>query len=125
MALAIKPGTQETEHDSRWLESECGSRTVTLRPSRASARAAEKDTKTPEIPTCDKKIGTLAVEGAGEQLVAAYNLESPEALIKVFVSQSKCFTLVDRGKGLAAAQRSARWPAAARCAAAPTSARAR
>ena len=32
------------------------------------------------------------------------NLESPEALIKVFVSQSKCFTLVDRGKGLAAAQ---------------------
>src|SRR5205823_6377474 len=34
----------------------------------------------------------------------AYNLESPEALIKVFVSQSKCFTLLDRGKGLAAAQ---------------------
>src|SRR5204862_7270635 len=28
----------------------------------------------------------------------------PEALIKVFVSQSKCFTLLDRGKGLAAAQ---------------------
>ncbi|MGH7749513.1 MAG: CsgG/HfaB family protein, partial [Candidatus Dormibacteria bacterium] len=33
-----------------------------------------------------------------------YNLESPEALIKVFVAQSKCFTLLDRGKGLAAAQ---------------------
>jgi len=31
-------------------------------------------------------------------------LESPAALIKVFVSQSKCFTLVDRGKGLQAAQ---------------------
>jgi hypothetical protein len=31
-------------------------------------------------------------------------LESPEALIKVYVSKSKCFTLVDRGKGLAAAQ---------------------
>jgi curli biogenesis system outer membrane secretion channel CsgG len=33
-----------------------------------------------------------------------YQLESPEALIKVFVSESKCFTLLDRGKGLAAAQ---------------------
>jgi curli biogenesis system outer membrane secretion channel CsgG len=32
------------------------------------------------------------------------NLESPEALLKVYVSQSKCFTLVDRGKGLQAAQ---------------------
>ena len=31
-------------------------------------------------------------------------LESPEALIKVFLSESKCFTLVDRGKGLEAAQ---------------------
>jgi hypothetical protein len=29
----------------------------------------------------------------------------PEALLKVFVSQSGCFSLVDRGAGLAAAQR--------------------
>jgi len=35
---------------------------------------------------------------------AAYNLGSPETVIKVFVNQSKCFTLVDRGKGMAAAQ---------------------
>src|SRR6202035_1529998 len=28
----------------------------------------------------------------------------PAALIKIYVSQSKCFTLVDRGKGLAAAK---------------------
>jgi hypothetical protein len=34
-----------------------------------------------------------------------YNLESPEALIKVYAAESKCFTLVDRGKGLAAAER--------------------
>jgi curli biogenesis system outer membrane secretion channel CsgG len=31
-------------------------------------------------------------------------LDSPAALIKIYVSQSKCFTLVDRGKGLAAAK---------------------
>lgn len=66
------------------------------------ATAAEK--KEPVIPTCDKKIGTLAVTEPENKWWVALNLESPEALIKVFVSQSKCFTLVDRGKGLAAAQ---------------------
>lgn len=58
----------------------------------------------PQIPTCDKKIGTLAVTEPQNQWWTALNLESPAALIKVFVSESKCFTLVDRGKGLQAAQ---------------------
>ena len=58
----------------------------------------------PEIPTCEKKIGTLAIVEPTNRWWVQYNLESPEALIKVFVAQSKCFTLVDRGKGLAAAQ---------------------
>src|SRR5882672_3562562 len=68
-------------------------------------QAGEKDTKPPEIPTCDKKIGTLAVTEPESRWWERYQLESPEALIKVFVSQSKCFTLVDRGKGLAAAEK--------------------
>jgi curli biogenesis system outer membrane secretion channel CsgG len=62
------------------------------------------DTPPAEIPTCEKKIGTLAVTEPQNQWWTAYNLESPAALIKVFVSESKCFTLVDRGKGLQAAQ---------------------
>ncbi|MGY9105484.1 MAG: hypothetical protein ACKVG0_02905, partial [Alphaproteobacteria bacterium] len=33
-----------------------------------------------------------------------YGLGSPEALIKVFVNRSGCFTLVDRGRGLDLAQ---------------------
>jgi curli biogenesis system outer membrane secretion channel CsgG len=70
-----------------------------------SVRAGEKDTKEPVIPTCDKKIGTLAVTEPENRWWTGLNLESPEALIKVFVSQSKCFTLVDRGKGLAAAEK--------------------
>ena len=67
-----------------------------------AARAA--DAPPPEIPTCAKKIGTLAVTEPQNQWWTALNLDSPAALIKVFVSQSKCFTLVDRGKGLQAAQ---------------------
>ena len=70
----------------------------------AATVAARADAPQPEIPTCDKKIGTLAVTEPQNQWWLQYNLESPEALIKVYVSKSKCFTLVDRGKGLAAAQ---------------------
>jgi ABC-type sugar transport system substrate-binding protein len=69
----------------------------------ASAVAADKKAP-PEIPKCEKKIGTLAVTEPENKWWTSLQLESPEALIKVFVSQSGCFTLVDRGKGLAAAQ---------------------
>src|SRR5277367_4296103 len=58
----------------------------------------------PQIPVCDKKIGTLAVTEPENAWWTAMQLDSPAALIKVYVSQSKCFTLVDRGKGLAAAK---------------------
>src|SRR5579864_7513245 len=71
----------------------------------AAAIANAADPPPPQIPTCDKKIGTLAVTEPENKWWLAYNLESPEALIKVFVSQSKCFTLLDRGKGLAAAEK--------------------
>src|SRR5208283_4992909 len=69
-----------------------------------AAAVANADAPPPQIPTCDKKIGTLAVSEPQNQWWVALNLESPAALIKVFVSESKCFTLVDRGKGLQAAQ---------------------
>lgn len=59
----------------------------------------------PEIPTCTSRKGTLSIVEPDNKWWSSLNLESPEALIKVFVSQSKCFTLLDRGKGLSAAQR--------------------
>jgi curli biogenesis system outer membrane secretion channel CsgG len=63
-----------------------------------------EDAAPPQVPTCEKKIGTLAVHEPENQWWQALQLESPAALIKVYVSQSKCFTLVDRGKGLDAAK---------------------
>jgi curli biogenesis system outer membrane secretion channel CsgG len=68
-----------------------------------SAAAADANAQ-PQIPVCDKKIGTLAVTEPENPWWTAMQLDSPAALIKVYVSQSKCFTLVDRGKGLAAAK---------------------
>lgn len=67
--------------------------------------AVAKDESAPQIPVCDKKIGTLAVVEPEQKWWTQYNLESPEALLKVLVAESKCFTLLDRGKGLAAAQK--------------------
>jgi curli biogenesis system outer membrane secretion channel CsgG len=66
--------------------------------------ASAKDKPPPEIPKCDKRVGTMAVREPDVRWWQELNLESPETLIKYFVSQSNCFTLVDRGKGLAAAQ---------------------
>jgi curli biogenesis system outer membrane secretion channel CsgG len=68
------------------------------------AAAAADSNAPPQIPVCDKKIGTLAVTEPENAWWTAMQLDSPAALIKVYVSQSKCFTLVDRGKGLAAAK---------------------
>jgi curli biogenesis system outer membrane secretion channel CsgG len=73
----------------------------------ASAATAQqqRQQKQAEIPRCAQPIGVLAVEEPQRNWWSQLNLGSPEALIKVFVQQSGCFSLVDRGAGLAAAQR--------------------
>jgi hypothetical protein len=82
------------------LASILGVAAIELIPNLATAMEESPST----IPTCPKKIGTLAVKEPENNWWTAYQLESPAALIKVYVAQSKCFTLVDRGKGLEAAQ---------------------
>ncbi|MBM7122752.1 peptidoglycan-binding protein [Dyella kyungheensis] len=59
-----------------------------------------------QIPTCATKLGTLAVEEPerGVDWWSERQLPSPTKLIKVFVAKSGCFTLVDRGAGMAMAQ---------------------
>jgi len=71
----------------------------------SSASWAGSDAQ-PEMPRCSHKIGTLAVQEpqTGNRWWTSMNLESPAALIKVYVARSGCFTLVDRGKGMQAAR---------------------
>lgn len=70
------------------------------------AETAQEERKKGEaqIPVCQKNLGSLAVKEPERHWWTEYGLGSPEALIKVFVQRSHCFTLVDRGKGLAAAE---------------------
>jgi curli biogenesis system outer membrane secretion channel CsgG len=60
--------------------------------------------KEAQIPTCAKKLGTIAVYEPENRWWIDLKLESPEALLKTFVKRSGCFTLVDRGKGFSVAQ---------------------
>ncbi len=78
-------------------------------PASAQRKSAQEIRKqqTAQIPVCAKPLGAISVlepEDAtnwwtGQQLPA------PSKLIKVFVSKSRCFTLVDRGAGMDAAMR--------------------
>jgi hypothetical protein len=78
---------------------------LVLGSTHAFAKDKEEKAMKTEIPVCDHKIGTLAVDEPENKWWTQFGLESPEALIKVYAQQSKCWTLVDRGKGLEAAQK--------------------
>jgi curli biogenesis system outer membrane secretion channel CsgG len=73
-------------------------------PAFAKSAQDKRDEKMDEIPVCSKKIGTVAVVEPDTNWWQQAGLGSPEALIKVFVRKSNCFTLVDRGKGMQAIQ---------------------
>ena len=53
-----------------------------------------------EIPVCTHRIGTLAIVPPDKEWWRELNLGSPEAIIKVFVQQSGCFTIVNRDRAM-------------------------
>ncbi len=71
---------------------------------RKRSAQAERQQKSAEIPVCAKPLGALAVVEPDDHWWVQHQLGSPAALIKVFVNRSRCFTLVDRGRGMAALQ---------------------
>lgn len=73
-------------------------------PALAKSAQQIRDEKSAEIPVCSKKLGALSVVEPEKDWWREQGLGSPEALIKVFVRKSNCFTLVDRGKGMQAAE---------------------
>lgn len=65
-----------------------------------SSGRKDQEKGTAEIPHCYKKLGTIAIVEPDNQWWREYSLGSPEAIIKVFVQQSGCFGLVNRGGGM-------------------------
>ena len=56
----------------------------------------------PAIPSCTQPFGTLALREPEQQNYwwLQYDLANPEALLKLYVNESGCFIMVDRGEGL-------------------------
>jgi curli biogenesis system outer membrane secretion channel CsgG len=73
-------------------------------PAHAASAQDVRAQKTAQIPVCSRNLGTLAVVEPDGNWWGGAQLPSPAALIKVFVSRSHCFTLLDRGKGMHAMQ---------------------
>ncbi len=61
--------------------------------------------KTAEIPTCGRSLGTIALVDGDGQGWKAYQLGAPSTLLKTFISKSGCFKLVNRGAGMEAIRR--------------------
>ncbi|MFX5697150.1 hypothetical protein ABTE35_18890, partial [Acinetobacter baumannii] len=55
---------------------------------------------TREIPKCTKNLGSIAIVEPDNQWWREMNLGSPEAILKIFVQQSGCFSLVNRGRSM-------------------------
>ncbi|MBH1991530.1 MAG: penicillin-binding protein activator LpoB [Sphingomonadaceae bacterium] len=54
-----------------------------------------------EIPVCTRNLGTVAIVEPDNQWWRELNLGSPEAILKVFIQQSGCFKMVNRGRAMA------------------------
>lgn len=53
-----------------------------------------------DIPHCAHPLGAMAIVPPDQQWWREYNLGTPEAIIKVFVQESGCFTLVNRDRAM-------------------------
>ena len=60
-----------------------------------------KNATTPELPRCDRPIGTAAVQEPEDRWWVSRGLSSPETLLKLFAARSNCLRIVDRNAGLA------------------------
>lgn len=65
----------------------------------------DQDALINEVPRCRRVIGSLAiVNGDDDRGWRQANLAPPQRLLRVVVQRSGCFTIVDRGAGMNAAQ---------------------
>nr|WP_132908148.1 SH3 domain-containing protein [Sphingomonas sp. BK235] len=58
-----------------------------------------------DVPHCTRKLGSLSIVDGDDPYWTKWSLAPPSKLLKVLVQRSGCFSLVDRGSGLSAAER--------------------
>lgn len=73
---------------------------VQAKDTKGSSARQQQTRETLEIPRCTRRLGTIAIVEPDNQWWREFNLGSPEAILKVFVQQSGCFGLVNRGRSM-------------------------
>ena len=66
----------------------------------ASSGRRSQERAQQEIPRCTRRLGTVAIVEPDNQWWRELNLGSPEAILKVFIQQSGCFGIVNRGRAM-------------------------
>ncbi|MBY8335509.1 penicillin-binding protein activator LpoB [Alteriqipengyuania sp. NZ-12B] len=66
----------------------------------ASSGRKEQERGQQQIPRCSRNLGTIAIVEPDDQWWREYNLGSPEAILRLFVQRSGCFTMVNRGRSM-------------------------
>lgn len=74
--------------------------TVAEAQDRGSSARQKQARGTKEIPRCTHSLGAIAIVEPENHWWREYNLGSPEQILRVFVQQSGCFTLVNRGRSM-------------------------
>jgi curli biogenesis system outer membrane secretion channel CsgG len=74
--------------------------TTAFAADRGSSGRQAQTRGTQDIPVCSRNLGTIAVVEPEKQWWREFNLGSPEAILKVFISRSGCFTMVNRGRSM-------------------------
>ncbi len=77
-----------------------GTATGWAKDTKGSSARQQQTRETQQIPRCTRRLGALAIVEPDNQWWREYNLGSPEAILRVFVQQSGCFTLVNRGRSM-------------------------
>jgi curli biogenesis system outer membrane secretion channel CsgG len=67
---------------------------------KGSSARQQQSKETAQIPRCTRRLGTVAIVEPDNQWWREYNLGSPEAILKIFVQQSGCFGIVNRGRSM-------------------------
>ena len=65
----------------------------------SSARKAQEEGQA-QIPRCSHNLGAIAIVEPDDQWWRDYQLGSPEAVLRIFIQESGCFTLVNRGRSM-------------------------
>ncbi|MBO9713830.1 MAG: penicillin-binding protein activator LpoB [Sphingomonas sp.] len=93
LSVAAVPANAQTS-----MSSGRQSKDGTTKGASSGRKAQERGLR--EIPKCSRVLGTIGMVPPEKEWWRELNLGSPEAILKVFVQQSGCFTLVNRGRAM-------------------------